>query len=744
MEEEFAKFAAGQASDLVADKFQELPSSFQLGTIAGVIWFVGAIFKIDILFLAGVIVSLIASLFGFIEITSSSKYSNSLIGRSSFTAVFWAIINHFIYFSLFSSGPVNLAFFGLDVPLEFTSQISIAYFLIVWLLTKYVSPSKWNYEFNNSQYVLLFIIGLTNGFFILLLIDSFLFKLDIVLEYYYVVIAVYLLNPILEFFFAYTQRIVSSSTLAFSKSKLPFSALMTSLVYKFLFVLITVIIHPELGDKINSLLAVFFIALIFALWQYIREGKYFKKNPFKRSILNTFFNSYSTGLETDDISDSLTNVITNSLTIKNGKISNIKLQKGNVILPIKNIGNKLNILVFGNSSSLTQNKFGAIEDSVKGILALQVTKKEFKKIINGSVQKKFSNLNFGTDQLPSYEEVTELVNLFSNKISGWISDFKNSLTKFSSVAGAGVIDNKDFTKVNIPGIFSVFNSDKKNSSLPKFAKLKFIGGTVLGVPEKIAIVKILGITVFDWSNKRKKKRSPNKKLETGEKNIEAKTISKSESKKEEIVDNFLELDKRKEENLNEISLELEKIKEGLKTKRSNYPELPEEDPNNQEENLGLVSDNIPRSMTFVDVANLITVIDLGKIVQHVKINLLNMSFDANSNPNNIEQLNTEEIWKLRKRILEEIDKYLGIYDSAIDKILGDKFASGTFKIGWDREFTPVISSSSRTITDDRKIYNALPASQFIGKSKEMLAGEIEKMTVPPKNEVNEANYEVVD
>ena len=672
MEEEFAKFAAGQASDLVADKFQELPSSFQLGIIAGVIWFVGAIFKIDILFLAGVIVSLIASLFGFIEITSSSKYSNSLIGRSSFTAVFWAIINHFIYFSVLGSGPVNLAFFGLDVPLEFTSQISIAYFLIVWLLTKYVSPSKWNYEFNNSQYVLLFIIGLTNGFFILLLIDSFLFKLDIVLEYYYVVIAVYLLNPILEFFFAYTQRIVSSSTLAFSKSKLPFSALMTSLVYKFLFVLITVIIHPELGDKINSLLAVFFIALIFALWQYIREGKYFKKNPFKRSILNTFFNSYSAGLEKDDISDSLTNVITNSLTIKNGKISNIKLQKGNVILPIKNIGDKLNILVFGNSSSLSQNKFGTIEDSVKGILALQVTKKEFKKIINGSIQKKFANLNFGTDQLPSYEEVTELVYLFGNKISGWISDFKNHLTKYSSGTGAGVMDTKDFTKVNIPGIVSVFDSDKKNSSLPKFTKVKFIGGTVLDIPQKGTIVKILGITVFDWSNKRKKKRSRNKKLEIMEKNIETKAISKSGPKKEEKT--------------SDISLELEKIKEGLKAKRSNYLELPEEDPNNQEENLGLVSDNIPRSMTFVDIVNLITIIDLGKLGQHVKIKLLNMSFDANSNPGHIEQLNSEEIWKLRKRIIEEIDKYLGIYDSAIDNILGDKFASGSFKIGWDREF----------------------------------------------------------
>ena len=59
-------------------------------------------------------------------------------------------------------------------------------------------------------------------------------------------------------------------------------------------------------------------------------------------------------------------------------------------------------------------------------------------------------------------------------------------------------------------------------------------------------------------------------------------------------------------------------------------------------------------------------------------------------------------------------------------------------------FTPVISSSSHTITDDKKMYNALSASQIIGKSKEMKADVMKKRALPPIDEVTEANYEILN
>jgi hypothetical protein len=482
----FARSAAKNAFDT----FSSQPQSLMFSQIGLLIWFIGGLFKSPELYFAGLAVSSIAAIFLIGEAIVDKKNKVDYIKKLGLNNLIIGYLSFWLY-RWIRPGPDEMTFFTIEIAIYNISNSIIAFYALLWLSTRYLSPGKWATELTWYKSILLMVQGLAKSIILIALIIAMFSTNTLLLEFVVLLIVAYLIEPVSSYFFAKTDKIYSSSAMMMTDSKLPSSAFRGAMLNNMMILLLTGLFDSALGGQLGELRLIYIILLIYAFFYARNDAKGFRMNPFRGSSLDDFLNSTANSMKS--VNENIaSNVVNTDLTLNLSDTGQIKLNKGTAIIPLKETSKGISAVIVGPGESIIKHMQNQTSSSdFEGVTSTFIPKKEFNRIKNELSITPLKNLNLQNFGIESYEDLSIKINQLAVNMDNWINAAKSELLKFD-LSNYSITETKEMTKVNLPGITVVDARSPK-----KFTRVKLPGISVLDQGKDGTVVRVLPLTVID-------------------------------------------------------------------------------------------------------------------------------------------------------------------------------------------------------------------------------------------------------
>lgn len=499
-----SQFGTGldQAAVAMDSYLRQQPRYEILGTVFAIFWIFGGLFSDKSLYLLSMLGSTI--LFVGVLLTSliPSKKLMTYAHNASFRRLFTAIIARWAYTSGRSKGAKEMTLLDYTININELADFVILLLFVTWIVTKYGEEIDRDGLFNKNAPIL-FVRGIFRGIILFaafwsMITDDFpeTFQLYLFISY--------LVEPYVYYIYSRLNPTLSSTEMVLGNSRLPMVALRESFFTNLLLLIITILFNGVTGDEWGLLRVYYLLGSAFMFYTSYEEIKNYKLNPFGKGRLADFLTNTPVDLQNIDIESTLGVVIDTETQINLGDSLKYKLQPGSVLVPMKETKNQVTTLVLGKAEMLTKSGIHNLSEITDGITTMVIPKKQINSITSNLSSKRLSELNFKELNLPSLDEIQALLGLFSTKMSGWVLNIRNELTKFD-LSNYGISNIDGVETVKLPGISIVTTPDGESVRVGPVRVLETgqtntvrIGSwlTVVDFP-KFSMVSLPGIKVLD-------------------------------------------------------------------------------------------------------------------------------------------------------------------------------------------------------------------------------------------------------
>lgn len=476
--------------------FSSQPQSMMLRQFSLLVWFLGGLIDDPFIYTAGVVVTIIASIIVIGEIFLDKRSNIEYLQKIGFRTMSTGFFSFWFYRGFFHAGQETLDFYSLEVQIYDLSTYTIGVSALIWIATRSLSQSKWKSELNFQKIVILALQGITKS----IIITAFLVAMfdrnasnDIFSNIWIPIVISYFLEPVFSYIFARMERVFSSSSMVFTDSQLPASALRSSILNNLFFVIVSMFYDDVLAVQLQEVRALYVVALIFALVYSRNQAQEYKRNPFRGSGISDFLNNSGTSMQRVN-ENSPANVITEALSLKLSDNSKLNLPKGTTIVPLDETKEGITSLIIGQGENLIQTSKDQLNSAlIDGLTTTIIPKKEFKNITSKLSVQPLKNIDLTPLGIYSTEDLLAKVELLSGQINRWVMAAKQELTKFD-MSNYSITETKEMTKVVLPGLSVV---ESKGVTMPKFTRVKMPGLSVLDQGKQGTLVRFFGLTVID-------------------------------------------------------------------------------------------------------------------------------------------------------------------------------------------------------------------------------------------------------
>ncbi|MCE7736027.1 MAG: hypothetical protein GPJ54_14185 [Candidatus Heimdallarchaeota archaeon] len=452
------QFGSGfdQAALAMSSYFRQQPRYEILGTVFAIFWVLGGLFADKSLYLISMLGSTI--LFVGVLLTSliPSKKLMSYAHSASFRRLFTAIIARWGYTTGRSKGAKDMTLLDNTININDIADLILLFLFVTWIITKYGEQIDTEGIFNRNAPVL-FIRGVFRGMILFAALWSMITD-DFPENFQFYLFISYLIEPYVYYIYAKLNPSLSSTDMVLGNSRLPMVALRESFFTNLLLLIITMVFNGVTGDEWGLLRVYYLVGSAFIFYTSYEEIKNYKLNPFGKGVLADFLTNTPVDLQNVDLDSALGMIIDKETQINLGDSLKYNLQPGSILVPMKETKNQVTTLVLGKAEMLTKSGIHNLSEVTDGITTLVIPKKQINSITNNLSSKRLSDMNFKELSLPTLVEIQSLLGIFSSKMSNWVQNLRNELTKFD-LSNYGITNIDGVETVKLPGISVITTPD---------------------------------------------------------------------------------------------------------------------------------------------------------------------------------------------------------------------------------------------------------------------------------------------
>ncbi len=470
----------------------------QLRVISLVIWFIGALFTNSTVYFSGMILVTLSTIIIISEIIRDGFREKEKLGWLGLVTLLNALLDNWLYLHAFTRGEDIYELIGISVSIYLFSTYLTVGSLGLWLFTRNLGLDIPFSHLSPFQILLLVIQNLLRGAITYLVVDALFIKSELVLEYIYPILGIMLLEPLVSYTFYTTFPIIGTKIISVSDVKYPSSALRDSLLSNLIILWISEIFYPRIRAYTNGVSVIFFILLILAFWYDQQNIRSMIEDPLRSSPLGDYLNSIGSELQSQDFSTKIVDVLVEPFIydLESGDV--MEISSGSVIVPIKESGTNMQIMILGETREVGSDSSEFRTQSLDGISTTLVSLELFKELGQYGRKEVLRNIDLNSMGLPDFDTVHEYIITLGRLMDSWVSGLKRELSRID-FQSAGIQENKEFTKVNIPGLINVFENKGLNNS-PAFTAVRLPFGKILDLQDKGTLVDLPGIKVLETSD----------------------------------------------------------------------------------------------------------------------------------------------------------------------------------------------------------------------------------------------------
>ncbi|MCY3412403.1 MAG: hypothetical protein INQ03_12270 [Candidatus Heimdallarchaeota archaeon] len=434
----------------------ERPMADNLGTIFLVVWLIAGALEDPYLYVLSMAITS-AIFFAGLFSSISKKIPIDTYGSAAFRRLLIAMWATAMYDSglmedgILVGGPaiVNI---GIAIDVDLLTFIITAGYAVLWFALRNLDKLDMH-DLASMNTIFLILKGISRGIIMVALLLSVFSTMVYEDPYLTYILYAYLADPLITYIQAHYDQSLDPIKLQFGYSKIPNAALRDVMISNLL-ILIFTMWFGGIGDPLPQswqIMRTAYVLVTVAIFVYARDSlKQFKKNPLGSSPLGSILDETQNVIKNMDLKQKMGYTIEKDMNVQMNKENSMNIYRNSVIVPLGETKQGMKALVIGRGESIIKTKGDLSSQLIDGVSSLVIPKNQFKQIRKQVIPRKLETLDFNALELPSFEQIMQIVNALGFNMGSWVEKLRTGLANID-LSNYGVTTMGDNTHVKFPG-----------------------------------------------------------------------------------------------------------------------------------------------------------------------------------------------------------------------------------------------------------------------------------------------------